>query len=93
LYNKEVNHTREKKMYKVEIATVYGPFCGEGGYGTETCIGFDRSVKRAFAKARGQDSHRYDRSQIVTGSRGGGVPVLGMVRISHNGKIISEIWD
>ena len=82
-------------MFKVEIMTVYVPFCGEGGYGTETFIAFDKSPKRALEKAKGYNQHRLDGSRIcrLTNNGGGGVPVLGSVKIFKNGKLILENWD
>lgn len=82
-------------MYKAEIMTVYGPFCGEGGYGTETFTAFDRSPKKAFEKARGCNRHRLDGSRTckLTNNGGGGVPVLGCSKLYFNGKLILENWD
>jgi hypothetical protein len=87
-------------MYKFETTTVFGPFCGGGGYGSETFVGMDKSPKKAIEKATSR-KHRFDGSCIrrtdnenpETGICGGGVPVLAYSRLSKNGKTIRKEWD
>ena len=82
-------------MFKCVITEHFGPFCGEGGYGSETKIGMDRqSAKKAVAKAKAFWSS--DGSQICktsnkdpeTGICGGGVPIMREFKLYKNNKLI-----
>jgi len=92
MYNKSM-------MFKCVITEHFGPFCGMGGYGSETKIGMHRSPKEAVHRAKSWRS--FDGSQIVrtsnedpeTGICGGGVPILREFSLYKNGKLISHNWD
>jgi hypothetical protein len=84
-------------MYKCIITEHFGPFCGQGGYGSITQIGMDRSPKRAVWKARhwsvadGKATRNY-RNRTECGA-GGGVPILREFTLMHNNKVIMEVYD
>ena len=82
-------------MFKCVITEHFGPFCGMGGYGSETTIGMDRtSAKRAVAKAKafyskdGSQIRRTSNEDPNTGICGGGVPILREFKLYKNNKLI-----
>jgi hypothetical protein len=87
-------------MFKCIITEHFGPFCGRGGYGSETKIGMDRSPKKAVAKARqfvnfgdGSQIRRATNENPETGIVGGGVPIMREFRLYKNSKLIVCNWD
>jgi len=86
---------RERNMFKCVITEHFGPFCGRGGYGSETKIGISRSPKKAVALAKGFHPN-YRRSvgqDPVSGICGGGVPILGEFKLYKNGKLIADRFE
>jgi hypothetical protein len=70
-------------MYEYTIVEYFGPFGGQGGYGSITKSGIHRrSVAKAIANAK--------RGQFTTtiNNGGGGVPILGEVILTKNGKVL-----
>lgn len=84
-------------MFKCEITDWFGPFCGHGGYGSETCIGMSRSPKMAVLRAKNwrhkPTVRRTSNEHPETGICGGGVPIMRRFRLYKNGKLIKEIHD
>lgn len=87
-------------MFKVIVTEFFGPFCGMGGYGSETLIGMDRSPARAMAKATllrhaadGSQIRRTSNENPKTGICGGGVPILRNVKIFRGHRLLSDKWD
>jgi hypothetical protein len=79
-------------MFKCIITEHYGPFCGQGGWGSDSKIGMDRSPKKAVEKAKAFFPR--DGSQIrrvinpTPAGAGGGVPILHEFRLFKNGELI-----
>lgn len=71
-------------LFKATVINTFGPFCGMGGYGSVRGVGFSKSPKKAFQKAkkavRGRDA-------------GGGVPVLQTRLLQHGHKTLHEVHD
>ena len=84
-------------MFKCIITEHFGPFCGSGGYGSETIIGMDRSPKRAVAKAERRVRNGYIRKtsneHSDTGICGGGVPIMRQFKLLKDGKVLVNNWD
>ena len=83
-------------MFKCVITEHFGPFCGMGGYGSETTIGMDRSPKRAVAKAKQQvDGYIRHTSgeDSETGHCGGGVPIMREFKLMRDSEILKNIWN
>ena len=84
-------------MFKCVITEHFGPFCGEGGYGSITQIGMDRSPAKAVAKAKAWDitdgkAIRQYVNESPAGA-GGGVPIMICSTLLKNGKVIKQTWD
>lgn len=79
-------------MFKCIITEHFGPFCGMGGYGSETKIGISRSPKKAIEIAKGRfPNYRHCTNEDPeSGLCGGGVPILGEFKLYKNGKLIKQ---
>jgi len=74
-------------LYKVEITEVFGPFCGQGGYGVQRGTALSkRSVARAVRQAREAFRQHKPNGEHF----GGGVPVAGTFKIWANGQLIKD---
>ncbi len=86
-------------MFKCVITETFAPFCGSGGYGSETKIGMHRSAKEAVRRASasrildGSQLVKYSNQNPETGICGGGVPVLREFKLYKNDKLIKHIYD
>ena len=84
-------------MFKCVITEHFGPFCGQGGYGSITQIGMDRSPAKAVAKAKawnikdGKAIRQYVNESPA--GAGGGVPIMICSTLLKNGKVIKQTWD
>lgn len=77
-------------MFKCVVTEYFGPFCGMGGYGSESRIGMSRSPKQAVAKAK---SYRKCTLVRTTNNGGGGVPIMLEFRLYKNGKLIKISFE
>ena len=68
-------------MYRVAVTEHFGPFCGMGGYGSVTGVAFSKSPKLAHQRAE---------RAIWFKSAGGGVPILRIVKMWRNNRLINE---
>lgn len=75
-------------MIKVEVTETCGPFCGQGGYGTQVGVGLHkRSVAKAVQLAKEAFALHGRRH---SGHFGGGVPVLKTFKIWKDGKLVVD---
>ena len=80
-------------MFKCIITEHFGPFAGNGGYGSETKIGMSRSPKQAVAKAksfRDCTLRLTNNENSETGIVGGGVPILLQFELYKNSELIAS---
>ena len=74
--------------YKAICREAFGPFCGQGGFGSTTGVGFGKSPKRAIALARLLMEEDHNRQAGPDGHVGGGVPIFEEVVLHHRGREI-----
>ena len=75
-------------MFKVTVSVV--ECCGKLGYFTRKRVAFGKSPKKAWAKLQ-----RYNGEHTVSGGHPdgyGGTPVMEMLRLEKNGKMVWEEW-
>jgi hypothetical protein len=86
-------------MFTCIITDHFGPFCGQGGYGSETKIGMSRSPKKAVAIANRDWPYRHVaiyktfNADPRTGICGGGVPIMRHFQLLKDGKVLKSVWD
>lgn len=72
-------------MYTCTVSETFGPFCGMGGYGTNTASAMHRSPKRACELAKRQLRRMPE--------KGGGVPVLGTFKLVKGTNVLIDRID
>lgn len=77
-------------MFKCVITEYFGPFCGMGGYGSETKVGMSYSPKQAVLKAKSYHKCTVSRT---TNNGGGGVPILSEFRLYKNGVLVKISFE
>jgi hypothetical protein len=79
-------------MYKATSIEAFGPFCGQGGFGSTRGVGFGRSPKQAIRRANRSMVEDHNRQTMDGGHVGGGVPIFAeTVLCNHRGQEIATL--